>query len=115
MATTRGKRRNDGCPRCGEYRLFGGSVQLVGGYNAALCDECRNDWDVFIRKHPEYLEFCDIQARGEMLLVRTQGDGIDRLDEVRAVQAEGRAQMRTLFDIAVRWVADTIERPEDAE
>lgn len=109
------KRERDGsqCWRCGmRLFIFGmNTTTLVDAYNCTLCNDCRNDWDVYIRDHSLWLKLVSAQDEMQMIFCMTCSDGRSRcaqVDEVRSRMNEIRKQ---LFILAETWASDVIERP----
>jgi hypothetical protein len=100
------------CWRCATPAVLKTVISLQGGYVCHLCSPCRNDWDVYIRKHPLTTEIDRMAIRLQQLNARTVYDGIDRTAELGELVAEGRRIQAELFEIGKEWVSAKPGREE---
>lgn len=94
------------CQRCNRFISLLGvlSSTLAGEYQAYLCADCLNAWHVYITdERTELRALNEMEEAINMLSWRTCGDGVDRTDELKALNDEKRQLMRVLFDIAAAW------------
>lgn len=82
------------------------SVQMIGGYIARLCPDCRNAWHLYAEEQAVVSDYKRVLRRAEMVLALTSGDGIDRTDEMEALSDEATRLSAVLFDMAHAWVSD---------
>lgn len=94
------KPRKDGSLR----GFFGQSTKLVGGFEADLCCECRNDWTEFVRAAPEYRRLREI----DLTLNAAYGKGAATThseDALRGLERERIEVQDRLYEIGKTWHA----------
>lgn len=107
------KRDRHNCWRCdsGNLNMFHASTKLVGGYNAHLCPECLNDWDVYISSHELYLQLRATCITQDCLSWQICHDGRNRSDAILEADSKRLAIERELFMLAEMWTDTPLVRP----
>lgn len=96
-----------GCVQCGSFATT--KATLVGGFNTQLCTECQNTWHIFVIKQEAFATYRRTRQDTDILLARTCGDGVDRTDEIRALNERAAQLELQLFDLADRWVTGDVD------
>lgn len=105
---TRREKMNDesDCRRCGKSTgmIIANNVTLIGDYHTVLCRDCQNAFHVYIVGHPTFLAQRDAIVRSNILMARTQGDGVDRTEEIASAAQREYRLTDALFDVSKAWV-----------
>jgi hypothetical protein len=92
------------CVGCGLMGLYQGSVTMVGGYVALLCQECRNAWHVYINKHQTLDALRTIEVKIQTIYLMC-ADGTDRHEQVLALEKMRTEMLADLFNESAAWIA----------
>ncbi len=114
METKEINRDGTQCWRC-KLHIFGilkPLTKLAGDFTAALCGDCINDWEVYIRDHEALSKCQNLEIGYHMLFRMTSGDGEDRTTQAQILFDEMKDACKVLFAIAETWTLDVIERPK---
>ncbi len=94
------------CRKCGTSTgtFFAHHVQLIGDYNTVLCPDCLNVFHLYIEAHPTYQALQHNNVESNILVARTQGDGVDRSAEMRDNAQRTIDLESELFHVSKAWV-----------
>lgn len=94
---------NYSCVGCDSLLLYRSSVRLIGGYNALLCDECRNAWHLYITNHALWIDFREAEAKVTAKAYQCM-DGVDRHEELLALNLIGDEVEAEMFNESKAWI-----------
>lgn len=94
------------CRKCGTSTgwFTANFVTMTGDYHTVLCQDCRNDFHLYIESHPTWKEYFATAVKSSILAARTSGDGVDRTEEMTAIEQHLYDLKSELFHVSKAWV-----------
>lgn len=94
------------CRKCGKSTgmIVANNVTMIGDYHTVLCQDCRNAFHVYIVEHPVFLAQREVIVQANILMARTQGDGVDRTDALTELAQRAYSLTDELFHVSKAWV-----------
>jgi len=91
---------------CAEYVESGRITVFVGGYSAALCPKCTNDWHEIVGKHFAYGRLHKQETKLLQIALAARAGVVPSLAELELVEEAVDEAKASLFVFAADWIAE---------